>query len=82
MFVSITEFERDLIKERSAAGREAARALGRVGGRPALTKRNAAQVKRLYREGQSVQDLAADYKVSSSTIYRAVRCADLIWLDR
>lgn len=74
VFASIAEFERDLIKERSAAGREAARALGRVGGRPArLTKRNVAHVKRLYREGQSVQDLAADYKVSASTIYRAVR---------
>ncbi|MFZ2173318.1 MAG: recombinase family protein [Rhodococcus sp. (in: high G+C Gram-positive bacteria)] len=74
VFASIAEFERDLIKERSAAGREAARALGRVGGRPAkLTNRHIAQVRRLKREGQAVQDLAADYKVSPSTIYRVIR---------
>lgn len=34
LFVAFAEFERNLILERSAAGREAARARGRLGGRP------------------------------------------------
>ena len=74
VFASIAQFERDLIRERSAAGREAAVALGRTGGRPRrLSKSTAAQAKQLYIEGRSAQDLADDYKVSASTIYRAVR---------
>ena len=34
LFAAFAEFERNLILERSAAGREAARARGRYGGRP------------------------------------------------
>lgn len=34
LFAAFAEFERDLILERSAAGRAAARARGRFGGRP------------------------------------------------
>ena len=34
LFAAFAEFERNLILERSAAGREAARARGRLGGRP------------------------------------------------
>ena len=34
LFAAFAEFERNLIEERSAAGRPAARARGRLGGRP------------------------------------------------
>lgn len=34
IFASLAEFERDLIRERTTAGLEAARACGRTGGRP------------------------------------------------
>ena len=34
IFASLTEFEKDLIKERTNAGLTAARARGRIGGRP------------------------------------------------
>ena len=38
LFAALAEFERELIRERARAGREAARARGRLGGRPkALT---------------------------------------------
>ncbi|WP_244294196.1 recombinase family protein [Dietzia kunjamensis] len=36
IFASLAEFERDLISERTHAGLNAARARGRVGGRPPL----------------------------------------------
>ncbi|MGO3257394.1 MAG: recombinase family protein, partial [Glutamicibacter ardleyensis] len=35
IFASLAEFERDLIRERTNAGLQAARARGRTGGRPA-----------------------------------------------
>jgi|SRR6266566_2443389 DNA invertase Pin-like site-specific DNA recombinase len=38
VMAALTEFERDLISERTQAGLEAARARGRKGGRPAVTK--------------------------------------------
>ena len=38
VMAALTEFERDLISERTQAGLEAARARGRMGGRPAVTK--------------------------------------------
>jgi len=38
VMAALTEFERDLISERTLAGLEAARARGRKGGRPAATK--------------------------------------------
>lgn len=34
IFAALAEFERDLIRERSEAGREVAKAAGRLGGRP------------------------------------------------
>ena len=36
LFAALAEFERELIRERRQAGREAARARGRLGGRPKL----------------------------------------------
>jgi DNA invertase Pin-like site-specific DNA recombinase len=35
LFAALAEFERELIRERSQAGREVAKAAGRLGGRPA-----------------------------------------------
>lgn len=39
VMAALTEFERDLISERTQAGLEAARTRGRKGGRPAVTKK-------------------------------------------
>ncbi|AGS35878.1 hypothetical protein B841_12030 [Corynebacterium maris DSM 45190] len=36
IFASLAEFERDLVRERTSAGLKAARARGRVGGRPPM----------------------------------------------
>lgn len=49
VFGALAEFDRDLIRERTQAGLRAARARGRVGGRPkALDPRNVDLLQRLY----------------------------------
>jgi len=63
MFGALAEFERDLIRERTQAGLTAARARGRLGGRPRGLSRQAEATAlaadTLYREGQlSVQQIA------------------------
>jgi len=45
IFSALAEFERDMIKERTCAGLKAARARGRLGGRPPLLK--ADQIKKM-----------------------------------
>lgn len=51
IFASLAEFERDLIRERTNAGLQAARARGRTGGRPAfLSPDKLRTAKRLYEQ--------------------------------
>ena len=71
IFSGIAEFERDLIRERTGAGREAAKKRGVQFGRP--RKLNAEQVqlvRRLLEEGKTVKDLAQTFDVHIATIYR------------
>jgi DNA invertase Pin-like site-specific DNA recombinase len=71
VFPGIAEFERDLIRERTCAGREAARRRGIHLGRP--RKLNPEQTKlarRLIDEGQSVREVADTFNVHTATIYR------------
>ena len=71
VFAGIAEFERDLIRERTSNGREAAMKRGVRFGRP--NKLSAAQRElavRLLDEGQSVQEIARTFNVNRSTIYR------------
>jgi DNA invertase Pin-like site-specific DNA recombinase len=74
IFGSIAEFERNLIRERTMAGLQAARARGRLGGRPAsLSARDAEHIKKLLTDRDvRVKDIAKQYRVSVSTIYN--RC--------
>ena len=68
---ALAEMERELIVERTLAGLAAARAQGRVGGRPAaLTQNDREQIGRLLDKGYSRQQLAIIYGVGVSTIYR------------
>jgi DNA invertase Pin-like site-specific DNA recombinase len=58
IFGSLAEFERDLIRERTQAGLQAARSRGRVGGRPRrLDAKQAAIVQALYNERKHAGDL-------------------------
>lgn len=78
IFASLAEFERDLTRERTMAGLEAARARGRKGGRPkglsAQAKKTAIAAASLYREGKlSVAEIAKNLDISKATLYRYLR---------
>lgn len=52
IFAALAQFERDLIRERTNAGLQAARARGRKGGRPRkLDARQTSEIRRLYASG-------------------------------
>jgi DNA invertase Pin-like site-specific DNA recombinase len=73
IFAGIAEFERDLIRERTGAGRADARKRGVRFGRP--TKMNEEQLKlarRLLKEGTSVAEVARTFSVHPATLYRMV----------
>ncbi|HBU9598684.1 TPA: recombinase family protein [Staphylococcus pseudintermedius] len=71
LFAAFAEFERNLILERSSAGRIAARARGRYGGRPEkLNKQDLNLLKTLYDNGTPIKTIAEQWQVSRTTIYR------------
>ncbi|HCV9491043.1 TPA: recombinase family protein [Staphylococcus aureus] len=70
-FAAFAEFERNLILERSSAGRIAARARGRYGGRPEkLNQKDLNLLKTLYDNGTPIKTIAEQWHVSRTTIYR------------
>ena len=72
MVGSFAEFERAMIRERTSAGLEAARAEGRVGGRrPKLTPAQRADViENLTTGRRSAAQMAKLYKISQATVSR------------
>lgn len=71
LFAAFAEFERNLILERSSAGRIAARARGRYGGGPEkLNKQDLNLLKTLYDNGTPIKTIAEQWQVSRTTIYR------------
>ena len=78
IFASLAEFERELIRERTQAGLTAARARGKLGGRPkGLSKEAEAKsyaAAALYRERElSVQRIADELGIAKSTLYSYLR---------
>lgn len=75
VFAALAEFERDLIRERTNAGLQAARARGRVGGRPPLlTKDKLRTARRMYEQQEmTVEKIGEVLGVSRTTVYRALR---------
>ena len=77
LFGALAEFERNLIRERTQAGLQAARARGRMGGRPKAlnqTKRNL--VVTLYDEKHhSVSQICQMMGISKPTLYKYVESA-------
>lgn len=77
IFAAIAEFERELIRERTMAGLESARARGRKGGRPkGLTK--VAQVKAvaalaLYREKKPISEICESLTISRKSLYKYIK---------
>lgn len=72
IFGALSEFERNLIKERTKAGQAAARARGRFGGRPSkLTKKQVQEMLTLHSKGKlSISQIVALYKITPPTFYR------------
>lgn len=74
MLAVLAEMERDIIVERTQAGLKAARARGRVGGRPAKPKKDVERALKLYDSGEyTVPEIVEMTGVSKATIYRAKR---------
>jgi len=75
IFGAIAEFERDLIRERTRVGLDAARKRGRVGGRPVkMTPAKLEAAQKLLQSGTSVRDIADSLGVSVPTVYRHLAC--------
>lgn len=74
VFSAVAEFQRDLIRENTLAGLEAARERGKRPGRPRkLTARQASEAARFVRgDGVSIAAAAKRFDVSPATMWRAV----------
>ena len=71
VFAGIAEFERDLIRERTDAGRIAAKKRGVRFGRPEkMNEEQKSLAKRLLQEDKSVSEIAKTFNVHKATIYR------------
>lgn len=72
LFAALSEFERNLIRERTQSGLIAARARGRKGGRPKkLSQQHEREIQRLMDDpGIPVKQIAERYGVSRATIYK------------
>ncbi|WP_436664514.1 recombinase family protein (plasmid) [Alicyclobacillus acidoterrestris] len=75
VFGALAEFEREIIRERTNAGLNAARARGRLGGRPrAMDEKKVQMAKRLLSDpSNSIDDVCKILQVSRTTLYRYVR---------
>ena len=78
IFGSLAEFERDLIRTRTQAGLQAARARGKLGGRPkglsqsAISKAYAAET--LYKENKlSIVEICKQLNIARATLYSYLR---------
>ncbi len=78
IFASLAEFERDLIKDRTMAGLSAARARGRLGGKPkGLSQKaqsTACAVETLYKERKlTTEQILEQLNISRATLYNYLR---------
>ena len=71
IFASLAEFEKELVRERTIAGLEAAKKKGKRGGRPkSLGDEQREILKQLLEEGRGVSAVARVLNTSRQTIYR------------
>jgi DNA invertase Pin-like site-specific DNA recombinase len=74
-FAALAEFERNLIRERTQAGLQAARARGNRGGRPkALSPKKAERARKLYKDKKTkIADICKELGIARATFYRYVK---------
>ena len=77
IFGALAEFERNLIRERTKAGLDAARARGRKGGRkPALSaKQQEVAVKLYYEKNHTAEEICRIMGISKPTLYSYIKKA-------
>ena len=76
VFGALAEFERELIRERTTAGLAAARAQGRIGGRPrTVSAVHDEQIWALHAQGRTPTEIARLMRVSRATVYRRIAAA-------
>ena len=75
IFSALAEFERDVIRERTKAGLQAARARGRLGGRPfLLAPKSVARLKKLYNARKNtVIEICKIFNISRPTFYNYLK---------
>jgi DNA invertase Pin-like site-specific DNA recombinase len=75
IFASLAEFEREIIRERTQAGLQAARTRGKTGGRPkALTEKQVEMLNQLASDkNRSVNEICWTLGISRKTFYRYVK---------
>lgn len=73
VIASMAEFERDLIRERTLAGLDAARERGsKLGRKPALTEAQKAHARRMVAAGTNVSEVARILDCPRQSVYRAL----------
>ncbi len=74
IFAGISQFERDLISQRTLEGLAAARARGRKGGRPKKDEKTINLALKMYQEKTySISEITKATGVSKTTIYRYIK---------
>lgn len=73
MLAALSQFERDIIAERTMDGLKAARARGKTGGRPRVSEKKVIQALKLYdSERLSIKEISETTGLSISTINRRI----------
>lgn len=72
IFAGLSQFERDLISQRTKEGLRAAKARGRSGGRPSKRTDKAIVVEALYKQGVKIVDIVKQTELSRSTVNRII----------
>jgi DNA invertase Pin-like site-specific DNA recombinase len=73
IFAALAQFERDVLSERTRAGLDAARARGRIGGRPTvMTAERVEAASKLSADGMPITQIAQTFGVGRATVRRAL----------
>ncbi|BCJ96811.1 DNA invertase [Anaerocolumna cellulosilytica] len=73
IFAGLSQFERDLLSDRTKDGLKAAKARGRTGGRPSKRTDKAITVTSLYNNGVKIAEIVRQTALSRSTVNRIIR---------
>ena len=74
IIAGLSQFERDLISERTKEGLKSARARGRAGGRPCIKQENVTKALKLYdTQNVAIQDICTMCNLSKNTLYNYIR---------